>query len=66
MIEGPAVEKPTMEELHAKYGKTWGIDTKESAKIGIFNLPPPSWDEIVSSYAADPPRLARLLNAKNV
>ena len=54
-------EHPTMEQLKEKYGENWGLDTKESAKIGAFNLPTPTWDEIVENYSADPSRIAALM-----
>ena len=58
-------ERPTMEQLKEKYGECWGLDTKESAKIGAFNLPTPTWDEIVKSYSADPSRIAALAKSDN-
>lgn len=59
MLEGPKSEKPTLEELQAKYGKNWGLTESEPTRPPA--PPAPSWDEIAATYSADPSRLARLL-----
>jgi hypothetical protein len=53
-------EKPTLEQLKEKYGPNWGL-TNDLAKKSSFKAP--SWQEIGSTYSADPSRLKRLLNS---
>lgn len=51
--------RPTMEELKAKYGENWGLNQpKPQPKAQA-----PNWKEITQTYAADPSRIARLINA---
>jgi hypothetical protein len=52
-------EKPTLEELKAKYGENWGLTPREPKPANDFKAP--SWQEIVSIYSADPSRIKRLL-----
>jgi hypothetical protein len=60
MIEGPREEKPTLEEMHAKYGgKHWGIDQGDT-RTGTLSKPAPTWDKVVAHMQADPSILARL------
>jgi hypothetical protein len=66
LLEGPQAEKPTLEELQAKYGKNWGLDPTAGDVARTQTFKAPSWDEIGTSYSADPTRLAKLLNAKDV
>lgn len=62
LLQGPQVEKPTIEQLKAKYGPNWGIgDIQKSAQE-----PPrqaPGWNSIVAMYGSDPSLLQRLLPA---
>lgn len=53
-------EKPTLEQLKAKYGDNWGLTPKEVRPVKDFKAP--SWQAIGSMYSADPSRLKRLLN----
>ena len=63
-IEGPPREdRPTLEQLHAKYGKDWGLKTLDEPPKPP--KPAPMWDEIIATYQADPSRLARLLKTDN-
>jgi hypothetical protein len=54
-------ERPTLEEMKAKYGPNWGMTPTEPAKKSTFKAP--SWQEIASTYSADPKRLQRLVKA---
>jgi len=60
MLEAPREERPSMEELKAKYGENWGL-----AEAPMAAKPPPakakSWDEVIAEYRANPERLARLI-----
>jgi len=62
LLDGPRENRPTLEEMKAKYGENWGLGdvTKPGPK------PPsqaPSWDTITKAYSGDPSRLARLIKA---
>jgi hypothetical protein len=61
MLEGPQEPKPTLEELHAKYGKDWGIGA-DDARVKTME-PAPTWDKITADYQADPSRIERLTGA---
>jgi hypothetical protein len=54
-------EKPTLEQLHAKYGKDWGLTPREPKRAEEFKAP--SWQSIASSYSADPSRIKRLMKS---
>jgi hypothetical protein len=60
-IEGPAEERPTLEELKAKYGKDWGLKSLDQPPKPT--TPAPTWDKIVEMYQSDPSRLAALIKA---
>ena len=63
-IEGPRnQEHPTLEQLHVKYGKDWGLKTSDEPRKPP--KPAPTWDEIITTYQADPSRLVRLLKTDN-
>jgi hypothetical protein len=64
MIEAPKEDRPTLEELKAKYGKDWGLDLTGGA-TGKKPVPAPTWDAIVKMYSSDPSMLGRLLGAKD-
>ena len=51
--------RPTLEEMHAKYGPNWGLDL-DPGKKDRPAFKAPSWDEITSGYSADPSLIARL------
>jgi hypothetical protein len=53
--------KPTLEQLKAKFGENWGLTPQAQKRAETFKAP--SWQSIASSYAADPTRLRRLINA---
>lgn len=53
--------KPSFEQMKEKYGPNWGLTPNEPAKKSSFKAP--SWQEIASTYTADPSRLKRLLNS---
>jgi hypothetical protein len=52
-------ERPSLDELKAKYGKDWGLTSLEAPKSKP--KPAPSWDEIIATYQADPSKLAALV-----
>jgi hypothetical protein len=54
--------KPTLEELHAKYGKDWGLGGLDE-RAGTESKPAPTWDEIIKQYQSDPSAIARLTGA---
>jgi len=62
LIESPQAEKPTIEQLKAKYGPNWGI-----GEIPKSTEPPPrqapGWNSIVAMYGSDPSLLSRLVRA---
>jgi hypothetical protein len=55
--------KPSLDEMKEKYGPNWGLTPNEPAKKSTFKAP--SWDKIAATYAADPSRMARLINLAN-
>ncbi len=55
-----AAPKPTLEELHAKYGKDWGLNP--SGVSAKQSSPARSWEEVVRMYQSDPSMLGRLVN----
>jgi hypothetical protein len=52
-------ERPTLEQLHAKYGKDWGLKTLDEPPKSA--KPAPAWDEIIALYQAQPSRLEALV-----
>ena len=61
MLEGPREAKPTLDELHEKYGKDWGLG-RDEVRIKTME-PAPSWDRIVDQYQSDPSAITRLTGA---
>lgn len=59
MIEGPQELRPTLEEMHEKYGKDWGLG-RDEARVKTME-PAPSWDKIVADMQADPSIASRLV-----
>lgn len=55
-------ERPSIEQMRAKYGENWGITIEPERQGKPFKAP--SWGEIAATYAADPLRLARLVPEK--
>jgi hypothetical protein len=53
--------RPTLEEMQANYGKDWGLTAHQPKPSETFKAP--SWQEIGSTYSADPSRLSRLIRA---
>src|SRR6266404_3433468 len=54
-------QRPTIEEMRAKYGENWGLTPQEPKKTGGFKAL--SWDTIASTYSADPARMQWLMKA---
>jgi hypothetical protein len=65
MAEREAIEaqrgqvRPTLDEMKAKYGPDWGLDL-DASKRDQRPYKAPSWDDIASTYSADPSLIARL------
>jgi hypothetical protein len=57
LLEAPRENRPTLEQMKQKYGENWGLTPEEPRKAA----PAPSWDKIAEIYAADPTRIARLV-----
>jgi hypothetical protein len=52
--------KPTIDQLHDRFGKDWGLKADpDKGMAPVFVAP--SWKAIVSEYSSDPSRLAKLL-----
>jgi hypothetical protein len=59
----PNEERPTLDELKAKYGDNWGLTPPEPRK------PPekaPSWESIATYYQANPERIRQLTRLDEV
>ncbi len=62
-IEGPPVKKLTEAEMVAKYGKGYGLAPVKEEKLPLTEEEiTTAWAKVLPTYAADPSRLARLLN----
>jgi hypothetical protein len=59
VIEAPREERPTLDELKARYGKDWGLTSLDAKPKKP--QPAPSWKEITAMYQAEPSRLAALV-----
>jgi hypothetical protein len=59
MLEGLRDEKPTFEELKAKYGENWGIDSGEK-RVGTEGGSATSWESINEQYHGDASAFQRL------
>ena len=59
----PPEERPTLEELKAKYGPNWGIEQDKPKPKNV--KPAPSWNEIAEFYQANPGRLTRLIERES-
>lgn len=57
--------KPTLAQLQQKYGKDWGLNQIDPSKGAVPVFTAPSWDKVTADYAADPSRIARLMNSKS-
>lgn len=62
LLEPPRENRPTLEQMKAKYGDNWGLRPQEPRPKPV---PAPSWDEIAAAYSADPARAARLMEIAN-
>jgi hypothetical protein len=63
-IEPPREDRPTREDLKAKYGENWGLTSlDEPAKTA---KPAPSWDQIGEYYRARPGRVQWLADRLSV
>jgi len=60
LLDAPREERPTYEDLKAKYGENWGLTPAEPRKPAVHA---PSWDQIIVRYQSDPSRIARLVRA---
>lgn len=58
MLEAPRENRPTLEEMKAKYGDNWGLTPDEPR---AKPKPAPSWDAIAAAYSEDPSRISRLM-----
>lgn len=61
MIEAPKEERPTREDLIAKYGKGWGLTGAPDPAAVPAKPQAPSWDDIAGHYSADPALMERLV-----
>lgn len=59
--EAPRGQRPTLEEMKAKYGPNWGLTPHEPKTGETFKSK--SWDAIVEMYRAEPGRINRLADA---
>lgn len=59
MLEPPRENRPTAEELKAKYGENYGLKPPQSSERKP--VPAPPWDKIIQHYQADSSRLQRLI-----
>lgn len=50
--------RPTLEQLHAKYGKDWGMKPADERTKSTFKAP--TIEELVQFYRTNPERVARL------
>jgi hypothetical protein len=64
IVEGPQPIKPTLEEMHAKYGKDWGITDFGNERLGTAAKPAPTWEQIGPMYAGS--ETATRLTAPNM
>lgn len=63
LLEHSDKPKPTLEELHAKYGKDWGLIPAEPKKENEFKAP--SLEQLQDFYARNPERVARLMGIEH-
>ena len=64
LLDAPQEERPTREELKAKYGENWGM-TSLDTKVTPPAEQAPSWDAITAMYQANPSRIAALTKRKD-
>ena len=65
MLEGPQAEKPTLEEMQAKYGKDWGLGAAKPEKPALTQEEiTASWANTVKAYQANPSLIARLIASR--
>lgn len=58
-LEAPREDRPSVEELKAKYGENWGMTTLEG-KPSKPTFKAPTLDELVQHYRTNPEAVARL------
>lgn len=58
LLEAPREDRPTLDELKAKFGENWGLEPAQPKRAPEKA---PSWDAIAAHYQADPARLHRLI-----
>lgn len=60
LLEAPRQERPTLEELKAKYGANWGMKSLDEKPAGpTFKVP--TLEELQHFYARNPERITRLM-----
>jgi len=62
LLGPPREERPTYEELKAKYGENWGLTPAEPKKPPVKAM---SWQEVATFYRSNPDRAARLMRIAN-
>ena len=62
-LEAPREDRPTLEELQAKYGPNWGLTLTDPDPRPKFKAP--DWARIAYLYQTDPNRLKRLVSTEN-
>lgn len=61
-IEPPRENRPSLEEMKAKYGDSWGLSVAEPK---VKTTPAPSWDAVTAAYSQEPSRLTHLVEIAN-
>lgn len=59
LLDAPREQRPTYDELKAKYGDDFGIKAEQDKPKPKAKAP--SWEQIEAIYQADPSRLRRLI-----
>jgi hypothetical protein len=63
-LEAPREERPTLDELKAKYGENWGMDSLiPKNPPGFKTGQAKSWQDVISMYMREPERMAKLVAA---
>jgi hypothetical protein len=59
LLEAPREDKPTLDELKAKYGPSWGLNVGND-RVGTEAKPAPTWQRIAEQYHGDTNAMKRL------
>jgi hypothetical protein len=59
LLDPPEQSKPTLDELKAKHGPNWGINVEDPEAKPKAQAP--VWEQVIASYAAQPTRVAKLI-----